>query len=78
MNVDIVERLKDEIRDWRCGTVVSEAADHIERLRIYLKTIADWPISDPNNIDATNMVAVAKAALNVSRETTVEYDNGCS
>jgi hypothetical protein len=72
MNTDIIERLRDEVRDWQCGTVVSEAADHIERLYIYLKTIADWPVSDHNNIDAANMVNVAKAALNVSRETTVE------
>jgi ubiquinone biosynthesis protein UbiJ len=30
---DIVERIREEVRDWKCGPVVSEAADEIERLR---------------------------------------------
>jgi hypothetical protein len=33
-----------------------------------LRTIAEWPITDPNNMDAVNMAAVAQQALRASQQ----------
>lgn len=43
------------------------AAYEIERLRLALTTIKEWPISSPLNMDAHNMQAVAHAALSGDR-----------
>lgn len=43
---DIVERLREEARDWKGGTVVTEAATEIERLRVLFKKVQDHCAGD--------------------------------
>lgn len=40
-----------------------ECAREIARLRLTLKTMAEWEITDPKNMDAINMKKLAQAAI---------------
>lgn len=43
------------------------AANEIERLRLALTTIKEWPVTSALNMDAHNMQVVAHAALSGDR-----------
>ncbi len=43
-------------------------AEAINAMCIALTVIGDWPVTDPTNMDAENMRAIAKAALTKTRE----------
>lgn len=40
-----------------------ECAREIARLKLTIKTIAEWELSDPKNMDAMNMKRLAQAAV---------------
>lgn len=43
--------------------MLHEALAQIEQYQITLRTVADFPITDHNNMDAINMAAIAASAL---------------
>lgn len=47
----------------RVQTELDEALAQVEQLTITLRTVADFPITDPNNQDAISMAAIAASAL---------------
>lgn len=63
---DIVDRIREEVRDWRCGPVVTEAADHIEELRRHIDNLLHQlegrPVKHPQQSEQR---AAARAAITV-------------